>query len=167
MRYLRLYKYILLLLILIPFASCSSYKEIVIDNKVILSGVGSGYSLTNSESEKKPEFKSVKQKSLLITSAKYLACLNDFTPEAKIMNRGVDETLRGNYIEAEILFNEIKENINDGSVENNLAVIYELTKRKKNAMEMYTNALIKSPDNPQFKSNLLSFINHNKYKIGN
>ena len=167
MRYLRLYKYILLLLILIPFASCSSYKEIVIDNKVILSGVSSGYSFTNSESEKKPEFKSVKQKSLLIKSAKYLACLNNFTPEAKIMNRGVDETIRGNYIEAEILFNEIKDNINDGAVENNLAVIYELTKRKKNAMEMYTNALIKSPDNPQFKSNLLSFINHNKYKIGN
>lgn len=94
---------------------------------------------------------------------KYLANGQGFNPESDIMRKGVDEALKGNYIEAEILFLHVRNNINDGSVENNLAVIYELSKRKKEAHIMYTDALIKSPDNLKFKSNLLSFINNNKF----
>jgi hypothetical protein len=166
MRFLRRFNILLLLPVLISFPGCSSYEELIVDEKVILSGESSAYSFTKMESEQKPGLKSVKQKSILMTSIKYLARLNNSTPEAVIINMGVNETLKRNYIEAEILYKEILDIITDGSVENNLAVVYELTKRNKNAMEMYTNAVIKSPENSQFKSNLLSFINHNKFKAG-
>lgn len=164
MRFLRPYRFFLLLMVLVQWTACSSYEELIIENKAVLSGESSGYNFTDASDEKKPEFKSARPKNMLTTSVKYLSRINGFTPEAKIMNTGVEETLKGNYIEAEILFNEIHGIINDGSVENNLAVIFELTKRKKEAMEMYTTAYIKSPENSQFKSNLLSFINHNKFK---
>lgn len=167
MRYLRRFNILLLLPVLFLFPACSSYEELVVDDKVILSGESSGYSFNKTESEQKPGLKSVKQKSILMTSTKYLARFNNSTPEAKIINMGVNETLKGNYLEAEILYKEIQDIITDGSVENNLAVVYELTKRNKNAIEMYTNAVIKSPENSQFRSNLLSFINHNKFKAGN
>ena len=166
MRSLRRFN-ILLLPVLISFPACSSYEKLVIDEKVVLTGESSGYSFTKAENEQKPGLKSVKQKSLLMTSTKYLARLNNSTSEAEIINMGVNETLKGNYLEAEILYKEIQDIITDGSVENNLAVVYELTKKNKNAMEMYTNAVIKSPENSQFRSNLLSFINHNKFKAGN
>lgn len=167
MRFLRRFNILLLLPVLISSPACRSYEELVVDDKIILTGESSEYSFTKAESEQKTGLKSVKQKSIRMTSTKYLARLNNSTPEAEIINMGVKETLEGNYIEAEILYKEIQSIITDGSIENNLAVIYELTKRNKNAMQMYTNAVIKSPENPQFKSNLLSFINHNKFKAGN
>jgi tetratricopeptide (TPR) repeat protein len=143
--------------------ACSSYRELVIENKVVLPGEISKYKFTDAAGDKKPGAKPAGQKSLLISSIKYIAKGEGFKPESRIMDMGVEETLKGNYAEAEILFKEIQENITDGSVENNLAVIYELTKRKKDAMKMYTSALIKSPANSKFRSNLLSYINHNKF----
>jgi hypothetical protein len=103
------------------------------------------------------------KKSLVISIPRYLVKGNGLSPESIIMRKGVNETLIGNFIEAEILFLQVQDNFTDGSVENNLAVIYELLKRKKEAHIMYTNALIKSPDNLKFRSNLLSFIKHNKF----
>lgn len=106
-----------------------------------------------------------KQKKLSVITKKYLARGKGFTPESGIMDRGVEEVLNGNYFEAETLFYAVRDNITDGSIENNLAVVYELTERKKEALKMYTTALIKSPENPEFRCNLSSFIDQNKYGI--
>jgi len=165
MKYLPRYSAALFLWIFIAGTGCSSYEQLTIDDKIVLPD-NSGFVFNDTISEKKFESKSARERTLLISSEKYLARGKGFTPESGIMDMGVDEALKGNYIEAEILFRQIKENITDGSIENNLAVIYELTKRKKEAMALYTNALVKSPDNPKFKSNFLSFINHNKFSKG-
>ncbi len=163
MRFLQRYNSVLLLWLLLVQASCSSYKELAIDDRVALPAESSSYIFTDSSGQAKPVSKSGKEKSLLISSKKYLASGNGFSPEADIMNIAVAESLKGNYSEAEILLKEIQENVSDGSVENNLGVIYELTKRKKDAMKMYTKAVIISPDNSKFRSNLVSYINHNKF----
>lgn len=165
MKYPRLYKIILPLILAV--SACSSYEELIISDRILLPDESRGYVFSDTIIEKKADSKSGKQKALPVTSEKYLAKSMGFNPESKIMNRGVEEALKGNYSEAEILFNEIREVITDGSVENNLAVICELTKRKKDAERLYTEALLKSPENTKFKSNLSSFINHNKYKVEN
>jgi Flp pilus assembly protein TadD len=83
------------------------------------------------------------------------------------MDKAINEALKGNYTEAEILFNELKDIVNDGTVENNLAVLLETEKRNKEAMNMYINALIKSPGNYIFRSNFVSFICLNRYSKRN
>jgi len=163
MRFLRQYKIIFLLPVITAVTSCSSYNKLAVNDRIVLPGESRSYSFQDAPAEYNTGLKPGKQKNILITSAKFLARGKGCTPESAIMNKGIEETLEGNYPEAETLFNEVRENITDGSVENNLAVIYELTKRKKDAMKMYTIALIKSPENSEFRSNLLSFINHNKY----
>jgi len=162
-RYLHLYNCILLFLIFITASSCSTYSELKTSGKILLPDENSGIKFHNSGSPVKPDFKPESRKSFTISIPKYLANGKGFNPESDIMRKGVDEALKGNYIEAEILFMQLRDSFNDGSVENNLAVIYELTKRKKEAHIMYTTALIKSPDNLKFRSNLLSFIKQNKF----
>lgn len=162
-RYLPIYKPVLFILIFITAASCSTYTELNTSGRILLPDENSGlkfYSSGNAvTSDSKPESK----KHMVISVPRYLVNGNGLNPESVIMRRGVDETLNGNFIEAEILFLQVRENFTDGSVENNLAVIYELSKRQKEAHIMYTNALIKSPDNLKFRSNLSSFIKHNKF----
>lgn len=153
--------------------SCSSYSELTVNDKITLPEETRNFRFTDTagdvlkgaEVELKSAAKPGKQKKLSMTTKKYLARGKCFTPEYGIMDRGIEEALKGNYHEAETLFSAIRGNITDGSVENNLAVVYEMTERKKEAMRMYTTALIKSPENPEFRSNLYSFINHNKYVI--
>ena len=163
MRFLHQYNTFLLLIILTSVISCSSYETVVIHDRIALPGGDRDYTFADKSGKKKSAFKTGKQKSVVITSKKYLVKGKGFTPESMIMNEGIKEALSDNYIEAEILFKQIKLNSSDGSVENNLAVIYELTKRKKDAMLMYTKALLKSPDNREYRSNMQSFINHNKF----
>ncbi len=161
--YLHLYNCILLILIFITASSCSTYSKLTTSGKILLPDENSGIKFHSSGSTVKSDLKPESRKSFTISIPKYLANGKGFNPESDIMRRGVDETLKGNYIEAEILFMQVRDSFNDGSVENNLAVIFELTKRKKEAHIMYITALIKSPDNLKFRSNLLSFIKHNKF----
>lgn len=134
------------------------YKVIVADEtgEYKLSGADTVFPGTNG-------LKQADKKNLNISIKKFLARSLSFKPESQIMNYAVDEVLNGNYVEAEILFEQVKDNITDGSVENNLGVIFELTKRKKKAHIMYINAVIKSPQNLKFRSNLLSFIDQYKF----
>jgi len=155
MRSLRVYN-ILPVLILTVFLSCSSYSELVIEYKLTIPKE-KGYYFRDSENN-------TKRNNLNIISTKYLVKVRGSKPESKIMNIAVDEALKGNYAEAEILFNELTDIVNDGSVENNLGVLFETEKKHKKAMIMYINALIKSPENIIFRSNFLSFICQNRYK---
>jgi Flp pilus assembly protein TadD len=137
-------------------SACSSYVKMSVSNKVLLPDESSGYIISDASGEKKSALNSGGHKSLLITSEKYLARGRGFSPESLILDMGINEAVNGNYIEAEILFKEIQNNITDGSVENNLAVIYELTKRNNDSMKMYYQAINKSPENSKFRCNLLS-----------
>jgi len=151
------------MMILFFLSSCTTYSELTISGKVSLPDGDDELKFYNSVNPVKEDLIPEGRKSLSIAMQKYLVTGNGFNPQSDIIRKGVEETLKWNYIEAEILFMQVRDNITDGSVENNLAVIYELTKRKKDAHIMYMNALIKSPDNLKFRSNLLSFINHNKF----
>jgi len=167
MRYLRQYRSILPVAVIWLITACSSYRVLAFDSKVYLPGKQIENPFTNPGLDKKSGIKKNGPRSLIIPSKKYLAEGTGFKPESKILNMGVEEALKGNYIEAEILFMQVHEIITDGRVENNLAVIFELTKRKKDAMKLYISALAKSPDNPEFRSNLLSFISLNKFETKN
>ncbi len=139
-------------------ASCASYEKVSIDRRVNIPDGMRLYERNKKEAAgKRPEGR----KSVIVTSEKFIIRNRFSEPAYVIMNEGVAEALRGNYIEAEILFNQVIGSITDGTVENNLAVIYEITRRKKDALNFYTKAAVKSPDNPQIRSNLLSFINLN------
>jgi tetratricopeptide (TPR) repeat protein len=130
----------------------------VINNR-ITPPVDLNYRLIETEHKKN----SVPKNYIVVSSKRYFVHPKNFGPASTIMGAGIEEALKGNYLEAETLFNEIKENINDGSVENNLAIIYEITKREREAMAMYVTALMKSPENMEIKNNLLSYINDKKF----
>jgi Flp pilus assembly protein TadD len=107
---------------------------------------------------------SLKSKSYIgVSSKRCFVHSKSFGPEAIIMSAGIEEALKGNYFEAETLFNVIKENINDGSIENNLGIIFEFTKREGEALCMYISALMKSPENTEIKNNLSGYINDKKF----
>jgi len=163
MRSHQFYRTFLFSIILLSVTACSSYEELLVDNKIFFPDESSGYIFSDKQGQLKSEPGPGRQKSFRIHSERYLSKGKGFTPESEILNEGIKELLKGNYFEAEILFKDIQENITDGTVENNLAVIYELTKRDKDSMEMYYRALFKSPENNKFRSNLLSFINHTKF----
>lgn len=149
------------------FFSCSSYSELVIEYRVGIPKESGFYYKDNNDEEKVTGSKNNTGKNLIAASTKYFVRGKGLNPESKIMNKAVEEALNGHYLEAEILFNELKGLLHDGSVENNLGVVFEAEKRNKEAMNMYINALIKSPENSRFRSNLLSFICHNKYRKEN
>ncbi len=139
----------------------------VISNRIHLPGEISEFNFSDKSKIQEYKSRTGKDKSLLIESRKYLAKCKSLNPESEIVDAGIREVLKGNYNEAEILFKEVQDSIPDGSVENNLAVIFELTRRKKEAMIMYSKALFKSPNNSGFKYNLISFINLNYYSLEN
>ena len=155
MRFLRHYKAVLLIIIF--FISCKSDSDIIINNKV------------SAPAELKFRFieaknSSLKSKSYIgVSSKRCFVHSKSFGPEAIIMSFGIEEALKGNYFEAETLFNEIKENINDGSIENNLGIIFEFTKREGEALCMYISAFMKSPENTEIKNNLSAYINDKKF----
>jgi len=154
-RYLRHYKIVLIVFFLL---SCSSTSELVINNKVT-APAELKYILIDTEHSKNPALKNDGKNYILVYSKRYFVHPKNFGPASAIMGVGIEEALKGNYLEAETLFNEIKESINDGSVENNLGIVYEVTKREREAVTMYVTALMKSPDNTEIKNNLLAYIN--------
>ena len=156
MRFRPLYKIILFIISLL--LSCSSHSDLIIDNK-ITAPADLKYRLVETEHKKNSAVKNY----IVISSKRCFVYFTNPGPEAAIMSAGIEEALKGNYLEAETLFNEIKENINDGSIENNLAIIFELTKRDKEALGMYITALMKSPEKAEIKNNFLSYINDKKF----
>jgi Flp pilus assembly protein TadD len=117
------------------------------------------YRLIETEHKNNSVVKSNGKNYIIVSSKRCFIYPKNSNLEKDIMGVGIEEALKGNYLEAETLFNEIKENINDGSVENNLAIIFELTKRDKDALTMYITALMKSPETIEIKNNLSSYIN--------
>jgi Flp pilus assembly protein TadD len=137
--------------------SCGSHSDIIIDNRIALTDLK--YRVIDSEHKKNQAAKNY----IVVSSKRYFLHSKNSGPEEAIMSAGIKEALKKNYLEAETLFNEIKENINDGSIENNLAIIFELTKRENEALGMYITALMKSPEKAEIKNNLLSYINDKKF----
>ena len=160
MRFLRHYKAVLLIIFF--SISCGSNSDLVITNKVS-APADLKYKLIETDNKKNSALKSSGKNYIVVSSKRSFVNANNSGNEAAIMNAGIKEALKGNYFEAETLFNEIKENINDGSIENNLAIIFELTKREKEALAMYITAVMKSSENTEIKNNLLSHINDKKF----
>ena len=160
MRFLRQYKAVLLILIF--SISCKSDSDVIINNK-IHGPAELKYRFIEAENKKNPALKTGGKNYIVVSSKRCLVHSKNSGPAADIMSMGIEEVLKGNYFEAETLFNEIKENINDGSIENNLAVIFEFTKREKEALSMYIAALMKSPEKTEFKNNLSAYISDKKF----
>jgi hypothetical protein len=160
-RFLRRYKFILLIILFL--FSCGFNSGLVIDNKVT-TPPELKYRLVEEGHKKNSALKINEKNYIIVSSKRYFVHPKNSGPESVIIGIGIEETIKGNYLEAETLFNEIKENINDGSIENNLAIIFELTKRENDALAMYITALMKSPENIEIKNNLLAYINDRKFK---
>ena len=142
--------------------SCGSNSELVISNRITIPA-DLKYRLVEEEYKNNPALKNNDKNYIIVSSKRFFIHSKDSGPESTIMGIGIEEAIKGNYLEAETLFNEIKENINDGSIENNMAIIFELTKREKDALAMYITALMKSPENIEIKNNLLSYINDKRF----
>lgn len=77
---------------------------------------------------------------------------------AKILEEGSSEALHGNLFSAEIIFMELKDKENNGAVENNLAIIYELNGKNSEAFSLYSSAMLLNPGNRLFRKNFYCFI---------
>jgi len=156
-QYHRLYKLIFTLLCLI-LISCSSYREIRIEEKYKTSEIN--YRNPYYVIIHFPEYKEKSaEKNIYYARIKYLAVKYGDKNLDEILQRSYKEIKEGNYYSAVILLQDASEIWNNGAAENNLAVIYELTGKKNLAFTMYTKALLLSPENKIFKKNFLSFVN--------
>lgn len=77
---------------------------------------------------------------------------------SEILETAAAEAVKGNLFGAGIIFMELKDKEKNGSVENNLAIIYELNGNNSEAFTMYSTALLLNPDNTLFRKNLYCFI---------
>jgi tetratricopeptide (TPR) repeat protein len=138
--------------------SCSSYREISLEGKYKTSDFNYKnpyYVIIHS-----PEYKEKSaEKTVHYSRIKYLSVKYGDKNLDLILQRSYKEIKNKNYHSAAILLQDAAEIWQNGAAENNLAVIYELTGKKNLAFEMYTKALLLSPDNKIFKKNFLSFIN--------
>ncbi len=92
-------------------------------------------------------------------SPRYLRVEGSSKASSAILSMGSAEALKGNLFEAANIFAELKGREKNGSVENNLAVISELSNDYKNAFSLYTAALIIDPANEYYRNNFYNFLN--------
>ena len=94
---------------------------------------------------------------------KYLIKIPSIYSSSIINNRGVDLSLKGKFQMAENLFKEsIIEYPHDPAAYNNLGIIYELFKNRKEAFKMYSKACLIDPQNLYFRKNFLTFVDSTK-----
>ena len=85
--------------------------------------------------------------------------------EKKIIAKGISEAIDGNYSGAEFLIRQCEKSVADGSIQNNLAIIYEASGKYNEAFTMYTKALLISPDEKNFRNNFRLFLNQNYNEV--
>ncbi|NLV68230.1 MAG: hypothetical protein GXY14_11230 [Spirochaetes bacterium] len=86
-------------------------------------------------------------------------CTKGSTPvHTQILEAACAEAINGNLYGASVLFSELEVKEKNGSVENNLAIIYELEGKYSRAFEMYNSAILLNPRNSLFKKNLYFFL---------
>lgn len=85
--------------------------------------------------------------------------------EKKIIAKGISEAIDGNYSGAEFLIRQCEKSVVDGSIQNNLAIIYEASGKYNEAFTMYTKALLISPDEKNFRNNFRLFLNQNYNEV--
>lgn len=86
---------------------------------------------------------------------RYLLRIDSPSAEAGINNKAVDHAVDGNYQEALILLKQITNPWN-GVIANNMAVLYEISGDKEQALQLYLEACRKDKENSFFVSNFNS-----------
>jgi len=76
----------------------------------------------------------------------------------QILEAACAEAIAGNLYGASVLFAELKVKEKNGSVENNLAIIYELEGNYSSAFEMYNSAILLNPRSSLFRKNFYLFL---------
>ncbi len=141
-----------LITVILFFAGCSSHEQIRLTSKVDGRESNTARKRFFSSALLKNEHKKISE----IKTERYLLRLKGWSPLSRIINRAVDDIIRGNTDGAETILLEVRSVDDTGTAENNLAVIYELSGRKRLAFTGYYNALLTSPDNDLFKKNFFS-----------
>ncbi|TAL39191.1 MAG: hypothetical protein EPN93_02300 [Spirochaetes bacterium] len=94
---------------------------------------------------------------------KYLAGIGFANAAERINNMGVDAALRGEFREAQKLFEEaIAEDPAMAAAYNNAAVISELFGREEEAFRLYARACVLNPGNERFRDNFLYRIHNDE-----
>lgn len=91
-------------------------------------------------------------------SVRYIFTKGSSDAATVILHAGASEAENGNLHSAEILFLELAGSEKNGSVENNLAVIYELYGDYDSAFSMYIRAINLDPENTLYRKNLYYFM---------
>lgn len=150
--------YRVLSLLCIFLISCSSYREIRIEEKFPADFTGRhnpyyAVMYTGTAQLKAGE------KFRYYNRIRYVAVKSEDRHLTSILEKSSEEFNKGNHHSAAILLKDAAEIWDKGAAENNLAVFYELTGEKDLAFNMYTRALLRKPENRMFRHNFLSFIN--------
>ena len=81
------------------------------------------------------------------------------SPASKIINRGVDLALQGQFPAAAVLFEKVLEERTVGAAAcNNLGIIYEIFNDRERAFELYSRACLEEPGNGVFRDNFLGLV---------
>lgn len=147
--------------VLILLSGCSSYDTLTIEKR-IKPERQDGYEIVfdygkSAGSAKKPADRSFHP----YKTERHFKGGDTPGPAGDIIERGIMEAALGNYREAEYLFHESEKLVSDGSPQNNLAVVYEVSGRYEEAFSMYSKALLIFPDEKIFRSNFILFLNQN------
>lgn len=123
---------------------------------------GNGYEIQfNYREDQNPREKQVKRNFIQYKTSRKFKGGNLSGPEGAIIQKGISEAVHGNYTGAEFLFHQCESMVTDGSIQNNLAVVYEASGKYDEAFTLYTKALLISPEEKTFRSNFLLFLNQN------
>jgi len=80
----------------------------------------------------------------------------------KINSQAIKEAQDKNYNEALFLFEEVGKYIQNGTAENNRAIILEMQNKKHEAFILYSQALSLNPESSVIKKNFLIFLTEQK-----
>jgi len=158
---MRFHQKIKILFPLILLTGCSTYDTLVLDKRIrtakhegyeIIFDYNKSGSTVNQSSERT---------SHSYKTERYFKKEKTPEPAGTIIERGILESVRGNYREAEFLFRETESLLSDGTPQNNLAVVYEASGRYEEAFSMYSIAIFIAPEEKIFRSNFILFLNQN------
>ena len=150
-----------ILFLLLLLTGCSTYDTLVLDKRIRLEKSEGDNIIFDFNKNGSTANQGSERTSHPYKTERYFKREKNPEPAGTLIERGILESARGNYREAEFLFRETESLLSDGTPQNNLAVVYEASGRYKEAFSMYSRAIFIAPEEKIFRSNFILFLNQN------
>lgn len=159
MKFPRLHNFVLTSFLI---TGCNTQNSLVIERRIMIER-NSFYDIQMNYRAAENRGLNSDRSSHLYKTARLFAGNNLPGAPGAIIQKGIQEAVLENFTEAEFLFRELESTLKDGTVQNNIAVLYEASGRYDEAFSMYTTALLVSPDEKIFRTNFSLFLAQNYY----